>query len=247
MNSGKIAELDSQITPEGSGPPLSFRASDLARAMIFPAVLVGLVFLSQKTGLRDLAADRAQIESFLVRWGVWAPIGFILAYSILPLVFIPRALLALIGGFIFGWGSIAYTWTGAFIGESLAFLLAGTLVRPLIERTLLRREAPRRIVQWIRAEGFWAIVILRLTPFVPTDVINFGSGTAGVPYRAFVLGTLTGILPGCVLFSYFGQLFQGEAELLTALFVIPLFAFQILLGLAVAQWRFRIFPVRVSP
>lgn len=242
-----IEEISEEPPPaEAQARPPRLRQSDIVRAMLFPVALAGLLLLARELGLRELGASRAEIERLLARWGVWGPVVFIAAYSVLPLVFVPRSLLALIGGYLFGWASVPYTWAGALIGESAAFWLAGLLLRPLVEKTVLSRGRARQVVEWIRAEGFWAVCVLRLMPFMPTDVVNFGSGVGGIRYRAFAAGTLLGILPGCVLFSYYGQLFQGDPAAVEILFVIPLFAIQLGIGLAVAQWRFGLVPVRTD-
>lgn len=204
--------------------------------MALPGILAGLFVAAQHLGLREWTSDRAALEATLHEWGWAAPLLFVTCYSFLPLVFIPRALLALIGGYLFGWPSVLYTWSGALIGESIAYVMAMTLGRSLVQKAATRSPRARRAVTWLRAEGFWAVLMMRLFPFMPTDVVNFGSGLAGVRYRHFAAGTLMGILPGCIVFSYYGQLFEGEA--IELLYSIPLFALPLFLALAVARWRY---------
>jgi uncharacterized membrane protein YdjX (TVP38/TMEM64 family) len=213
--------------------------------MLLPGILAGLFVAAENLGLREWTLDREAVEAWLSKQGSLAPLLFVICYSFLPLIFIPRALLALIGGYLFGWPSVLYTWTGALIGETIAFGLAMTLGRSLIQKASLRNARAQRAVLWLKAEGFWAVLMMRLFPFMPTDVVNFGSGAAGVRYRDFAAGTLMGILPGCIVFSYYGQLFGGEP--LELLYSIPLFLAPMLLAFGVARWRYGPAREPVSP
>ncbi len=227
--------MDSPPEIPTSGLP-RIRAWDWLSAMLLPGILAGLFVLAEHLGLRTWTLDREAVEAWLSRRGAAAPLLFVICYSFLPLIFIPRALLALIGGYLFGWPSVLYTWTGALIGESIAFGLAVTLGRSLIQKAALRSARAERAVRWLKAEGFWAVLLMRLFPFMPTDVVNFGSGVAGVRYRDFAAGTLMGILPGCIVFSYYGQLFGGEP--IELLYSIPLFLLPMLLAFWVARWKY---------
>lgn len=229
------AEIDATLAIPAPGLP-RIRAMDWIGAMALPGLLAGMFVLAQHLGLREWTSDRAALEATLADWGWAAPVLFVTCYSFLPLVFIPRALLALIGGYLFGWPSVVYTWSGALIGESIAYVMAMTFGRSLVQKAALRSPRAQRAVTWLHAEGFWAVLMMRLFPFMPTDVVNFGSGLAGVRYRDFAAGTLLGILPGCIVFSYYGQLFEGEpAELL---YSIPLFVVPMLFAIGVARWRY---------
>lgn len=221
--------------PDSALPP-PVRPRDWLGAVLFPTLLALLFLIARQFGLDDLAKDRASLDATLAAWGMAAPLVFVFAYSFLPLMFVPRAVLALLGGYLFGWPSVLYTWSGALLGESIAYGLARTLARPLVEKIAVHGDRGRQAVAWLRAEGFWAVLIMRLFPFIPTDVINFGSGLAGVAYRDFAVGTLLGILPGCLIFSYYGQLFEGRP--LELIYSIPVFLGPMLLAVLVARWRY---------
>jgi uncharacterized membrane protein YdjX (TVP38/TMEM64 family) len=220
----------------GRGAPPRVGTWDWIGAAAFPLALAGLFAVAQQLGLREWAADRNRLEVRLEDWGIWAPVFFVACYSFLPLMFIPRAVLALVGGWLFGWPSIAYTWAGALIGETFAYGLARGLGRSLVETAAMRSARAVQVTAWLKAEGFWAVLILRLFPFVPTDVINFGSGFAGVRYRDYIMGTMLGILPGCAVFSYYGQLFEGRP--MEMVYAVPLFLVPMLIAAIVVRRRY---------
>lgn len=219
-----------------SDRPAIFRLSqgEIARAILFPIVLIALFAIAQYYGLAYRARDRAAVEEALLEWGWRAPVLFIFASAAMTLLFGPRTLIGLIGGFIFGWAGFFYTWAAAILSDTLGFALAYSLVRPLIEKLMGRRN--QRVLHWIEAEGFWAVIALRMMPFVPTFVINYGSGfAAGVRYRDYIFATMIGIVPGCLLFTFSGWLMQEEP--LNFFLSIPVFGVPLVLAGAVIRYR----------
>lgn len=208
---------------------------DVLKASALPLLFVGAWAGADAAGWTDLASTGTAIRNWTTRSGASGPLLYIAAYSILPLIFVPRAALSLIGGFAFGWMSVVYTWGGALVGESLAYAAARHLGAPLVNKLVGPRG--RSVINWIEAEGFWAVLTMRLLPFVPTDAINLGSGLAGIRYRDFLSATLIGILPSCVLYSWLGQRTAGEV--IHLLLSLPLFALPPGLGIGLLVWRAR--------
>ena len=60
--------------------------------------------------------------------------------------------------------------------------------------------------------GFANIFRLRLLPVVPFNLLSFAAGLAGVPLRAYLLGTALGIVPGTIVYTYFADSLIGGAE-----------------------------------
>jgi uncharacterized membrane protein YdjX (TVP38/TMEM64 family) len=57
----------------------------------------------------------------------------------------------------------------------------------------------------IRESSLMAVALLRNLSIAPFSVVNIACGTAGLPRRNFLAGTITGMLPGIVLLSLFGR------------------------------------------
>jgi uncharacterized membrane protein YdjX (TVP38/TMEM64 family) len=92
---------------------------------------------------------------------------------------------------------------------AIAGTLASTLVNYEIGRHLgkaVERRAPRSLLDRMRALGqsadTWSLAGLRLIPVAPFAIVNLLAGTAHVPLRPFLLGTLIGMGPGIVLICY---------------------------------------------
>lgn len=149
------------------------------------------------------------IQRFIAGCGFWAPIVYIAAFALLPAFFFPVAVLALAGGLLFGlwWGSI-YTFLGAMVNCTVMFFLARTVgyqkVRVMVE-TKLSEKWQKRLAAAGGREGFWLLVILRLIPAVPYNMINYAFGLTPMSYTAYLLASAIGIIPGTLVFINIGD------------------------------------------
>lgn len=143
-------------------------------------------------------------ESVLVSWGKWAPFLFVVLYTARPLFFMPSGVFALTAGLVFGtlWGTV-YTIIGAAGGSCLAFLLARQLGRDWVGRRLRGRLG---VIDRVTDDnGFKVILLLRLVPVLPFDVVSYGAGLTNIPFLSYLAATVLGITPLTVVFVYLGQ------------------------------------------
>jgi uncharacterized membrane protein YdjX (TVP38/TMEM64 family) len=145
--------------------------------------------------------------------GFWGPLAFIFAYAAAVVAFVPGALLTLAGGAIFdlGWGTL-YVFIAAVLGSSTAFLISRYWARDLVER---RRSANPRFSALDRAiggQGLKIMFLLRLSPAFPFSFMNYAVGLTGIRFRDYLLASV-GMLPGTVLYVYYGKLAGDVAAL----------------------------------
>ncbi len=148
--------------------------------------------------------------------GPWAaPLLFIAAYVAASVAFVPGALLTLLAGAVFGLArGVPIVFTGAVLGSSAAFAIARTLARDRVTRWLERDARAAAVGDAIAGEGLKVVLLLRLSPAVPYNVLNYALGASRVRYRDFLLGSL-GMLPGTVLYTYYGKV-VGDVTALAA-------------------------------
>lgn len=145
--------------------------------------------------------------------GAWAPLAFIAGYALATVAFVPGSLLTLLGGAVFGLArGFAYVFVGATLGASLAFLVSRHLARPAVERRV--RGSPRfdRVDRAVAREGGKIVLLLRLSPVLPFNLLNYALGLTRVRFGAYVLASV-GMLPGTLLYVYYGVL-AGDVALL---------------------------------
>ena len=150
-----------------------------------------------------------QLQDAISRCGSWAAIAYIGLFTLLPAFFFPVAVLALAGGLLFGlwWGSV-YTFIGAILNCSLMFLLARHVGRERVEQLIQKKLSPvwqNRLQNLNSTGGFALLVILRLIPAVPYNLINYAFGLTSISFVKYIIGSAIGIIPGTLAFINIGD------------------------------------------
>lgn len=151
----------------------------------------------------------------LVDSGPWAPLLFIAAYIVGSLAFVPGAALTLLAGAVFGLArGIPIVFTGAVLGSSAAFAVARTVARRPVTRWLARDPRAAVVDEAVARRGLLVVLLLRLSPVFPYTVLNYALGISRVHYRDFLIGSI-GMLPGTVLYTYYGKVIGDVTALAT--------------------------------
>jgi uncharacterized membrane protein YdjX (TVP38/TMEM64 family) len=150
-----------------------------------------------------------------------APLAFIAMHIAGSLCFVPRTLLALGAGLVFGmWWGILWAALGSLAGAVAGFLVARYLRSGFIDRALSAGSGrPARLAALLaRAErGGWRMVaVLRLVPIIPHSLTNYALGLTGVRLGAYAVGSLLGQLPMTIAYADLGaaggQVLLGGAD-----------------------------------
>ena len=119
------------------------------------------------------------------------------------------ALLALVGGLLFGlWYGSLYTFLGAVINCTLMFFLSRYVGREAVASLLEKKLSPlwqQRLKSLDHTGGFLLLIILRLIPAVPYNLINYAFGLTAMPFRTYLLASAIGIIPGTLAFINIGD------------------------------------------
>ena len=172
---------------------------------LVPAAGVVLVLAALALFGRSLAGYVPRFAAAVEELGAWGPVVFVLGYAVAAVVFAPGSLLTLAAGAVFGLvrGSI-YALAGATLGATLAFLVSRHLVRGLVERRVRADRRFAAIDEAVGAQGRRIVFLLRLSPVLPYNLLNYALGVTRVRLVDFVLGCL-GMIPGTVLYVYYGK------------------------------------------
>lgn len=172
-------------------------------------LLVLLIALAALTWKLSTWLTPQQLQQALQQTGGWAPVLYIGLFVLLPAFFFPVAVLALAGGLLFGlwWGSV-YTFIGAVLNCAMMFLLARYVGRSQVQRLVEQKLSPqwqRRLQMADGKEGFLLLIILRLIPAVPYNLINYTFGLTGISFSSYLLASAIGIIPGTFAFINIGD------------------------------------------
>ncbi|MCZ2402527.1 TVP38/TMEM64 family protein [Paenarthrobacter sp. Z7-10] len=176
-----------------SGRQLIFRVAILL-VVVAAVTVIALVFpLPSVTEIRGRFGTS----------GWWGPVAFILSYAILTLAPVPKSVLSVAAGLVFGLaGGLAIVFSAAILGAAAAFWLGRWLGREAVEKfTGARVEKVDRL---LRRRGLVAVIGVRLVPVLPFTAINYAAGLTSIRWWPYFLGTAIGILPGTVSFVTLG-------------------------------------------
>jgi uncharacterized membrane protein YdjX (TVP38/TMEM64 family) len=146
--------------------------------------------------------------------GLAGALAFIGLYAIAVNAFFPASILTLIAGFAYGpIAGLLVVAPAAALAASLAFVLARTVLRQPVERRLAAWPRMRAVDRAIAADTFRIVLLLRLSPVLPFNVLNLALGVSAARFGAYVAATFLGILPVGWLYLYLGSLGSSVAEL----------------------------------
>jgi uncharacterized membrane protein YdjX (TVP38/TMEM64 family) len=158
-----------------------------------------------------------QLRSMIEQAGWWGPVGFGLGYAALTLAPVPKNVLSIAAGVLFGFGpGLLIVYIAALFGAAGAFWLGRFLGRAAVERFTGTRVA--RVDDVLRGHGFLTVTGVRLIPVLPFTAINYSAGLTSVGWWPFATGTALGMIPGTASFVALGAYgfepgFRAEAAL----------------------------------
>ena len=150
------------------------------------------------------------------RIGPWGAVLFAAAYVPAAVLFVPGSLLTLGAGFVFGLakGTVIVS-LGSTAGAAAAFIVARSLAHDWVARRLARRPTLAAIGRAVETDGFKIVLLTRLSPVFPFNLLNYVYGLTSVPFRTYVLASWIGMLPGTIMYVYLGSAANSLATLLS--------------------------------
>lgn len=144
--------------------------------------------------------------------------GYAVAVSFLLMILqsiispIPAFFITLSNAAIWGWwkGAIL-SWTSSMVGAAMCFYIARIIGRDIVVK-LNSNTAVENIEKFFERYGTNAIVIARLLPFIPFDIVSYFAGLTPIGFWKFFIATGIGQFPATVIYSYAGGQLTGGAQ-----------------------------------
>jgi len=188
----------------------------LFNLLVLILLAVGIAFLVASNPA--LAQQSPDIEGFhpreiLLRALRWikslGPIGglaFIGLYIIATVAFLPGSIVTLGAGVVFGlfFGTIL-VFIGSTLGATGAFLIGRYLARKWVYKIISSNENFQAIDTAVGKEGLKIVILTRLSPIFPFNVLNYAFGVTSVSLKDYFIGSV-GMLPGTMMYVYLGSL-----------------------------------------
>lgn len=135
-------------------------------------------------------------------------------YVVACMLFVPGWIFSVGAGYLYHlwWGSVVASLAST-TGATAAFLLGRTLLRDWVKGKVASRPRFRALDEAVRSQGFKIVLLTRLSPAFPFNLLNYAYGITNVRLRDFVLASWIGMLPGTLLYVYFGTAVRGVTQL----------------------------------
>jgi uncharacterized membrane protein YdjX (TVP38/TMEM64 family) len=200
-------------------------------AIIVAAILAKFLSQDDILSIHNVKTHREQLLQ-LVRDHYWEAVLCYVSLYVGTAFILPGALaLTIAGGMMFGTvPTVVYVNVGGTAGAVLAFYSARFVIGGWIQERFKKRleSFNREMAQ----HGPNYLLVLRLVPFAPFFVVNYGAGITKIPWKTFLWTTSLGMIPGSLIYAYLGEqlrtistateLFSGK--LIIALLILAFFA-----------------------
>jgi len=190
----------------------SRRFGGKVKLVLFALVIVGLSMAFKFLPLNEYLGSFFQTIQSL---GVWGPALLAAAYVVSTVLMVPGTILTLGAGFAFGvvTGTVAVS-IGSVLGALLAFLVGRTMVRDFVEQKVKQFPKFAAVDQAVEKAGFKIVLLTRLSPVFPFNALNYLFSITKVRTRDYFLASWIGMLPGTIMYVYFGTAVKNIADLI---------------------------------
>ncbi|NER83079.1 MAG: TVP38/TMEM64 family protein [Leptolyngbya sp. SIO1D8] len=178
--------------------------SSFRKRYFFLLVLLGLILVLGWHHFSLLFNPQALLEA-LRALGPWTVPVFLTAHILATMVGVPGTLLVIVGGAKFGlwWGSL-WSLIGATAGAIAAFWVARYLLQSWFRGCFAKHKIFQQIDKVMDTHSFNCVLAVRFAPLSPFNLVNFLFGLTSVSVSAYAIGTLIGIAPGTVAYTWIG-------------------------------------------
>ena len=186
--------------PAAKGSDPSTGRGKLVLILLLVAALVTAVVLLPVDQWMQAAVDHVQ------GLGWWGPVLLVGIYIVACVLFLPGSVLTLGAGAAFGVveGSLTVS-AGATLGAAAAFLVGRHLARDQIARKVEGNKRFAAVDAAVGREGFKIVLLTRLSPVFPFNVLNYAYGLTSVSFKHYFLGSWLGMIPGTIMYVYLGH------------------------------------------
>ncbi|PYZ97265.1 TVP38/TMEM64 family protein [Alteribacter lacisalsi] len=174
------------------------------KKIILYSCLAGVIAFLFYINRNAVQVSTDDIRTWILSFGWFSPVVYILLYTVRPLVLFPASVLSIAGGLAFGpfYGTV-YTLIGATGSAASAFITARVLGKNIAGKEWKGRYS--QIQKQLEERGFFYVLLLRIIPVFNFDLISYASGISKVRFSPFVTATAIGMVPGVFAYTYLGS------------------------------------------
>jgi uncharacterized membrane protein YdjX (TVP38/TMEM64 family) len=172
-----------------------------------------LVLLLAACGLLMLVSppDLGAVPRLVDRLGWFAPVAAVVVGALLMIVLVPRTLVTVAWGALFGAvGGAGYTLGGALLAALLGFAVGRWLGRDFVAERVRGRLA--RLDGWFARQSVFGVITVRLLPVGGFGLVSYGYGTTGARLLPYLVGSVLASTPSAFGYAAVGAAVTSPGE-----------------------------------
>jgi uncharacterized membrane protein YdjX (TVP38/TMEM64 family) len=171
------------------------------RLAALAAALLTFLLIFALTG--SLSPHR--VRDWIDGYGAAGPLVFIVVSSLLTVVLFPGPLLSGASGLLFGTAlGTPVSIVAATTGAALAFALSRWWAHDAVVETFGHHRRLLALRAWVGARGFESVLLARVAPGMPYNLVNYAAGLTPVALGTFTLATAIGVAPRAFAYTALG-------------------------------------------
>ena len=194
------------------------------------AVVVFLIVITIAAYAFGVERYLAELRIFFHEIGFWAPFAFILIYVVASVAAVPRGVLTIIAGTLFGSvNGIIIVSIATTLGAACAFLVSRYLMRRTVEKLFSHNKKYQALNRLTEKKGHLVVAFTRLTPIFPYNFLNYAFGLTRIDFWMYLFWSWLCMLPWSVFYVLGGdaifRVLEGHRIPWHILLIIILMAF----------------------
>lgn len=150
------------------------------------------------------------MEQLLYNFGQYkvlaAIIGFILIIIETFIPVLPLIAIIVANAYILGvWKGFFISWIASCVASIGLYYISNKFSKIDILQKYHKNKKVLNIVRWVKKQGFNSIFIAYVCPFIPDFLVSISSGFAGIDFKDYVLGMISGKFVMFLFISYMGK------------------------------------------
>ncbi len=187
------------------------------RIIIIAFILLSVgtfIWLTAGTDAQSLLFERIEVSDQRI-------VFLVLLISVLTLLStltgLPILYLSMAIGFLLNFTpALLICWGVNVLAVLASFFMVRSAFTEYFRKKYGEKKLIKRINQRIGKYGLWSVVFSRAIYIIPTNMINFSFPLSTITTRSYLLGTMIGLIPECLINILAGYLIKHEVIMLSA-------------------------------
>ncbi|MGB1492670.1 MAG: TVP38/TMEM64 family protein [Candidatus Poseidoniaceae archaeon] len=152
-----------------------------------------------------LFQDAVNIIDWFKGFGIWSPVLFTIALSLAIVLLLPTPFVKVGAGAIFPfWIAVAVNFIASMVGGLIAFVIGRWLFRDSIQEAIQNDQRMLNIEAALGEDAMRISVLVRLSPILPDEWLNYIMSATPVSLRVFLLSNVSSLIY-CLIYAYYGH------------------------------------------